>query len=123
MNSTKMPAWLWLRYHRDTLVGFAWMSGGVVVLAVVIAILLILRGPATLEEGTVTGFSFRESDTGSKRVMTIRLRDGQATIRVRSHLDCRIGDTVKVTRVRYLWGFGHGIRVGDAAPCTRPAAR
>lgn len=69
--------------------------------------------------GTVTGFGMREDYTGSYRVMNVETGQSRDTISAPYYLNCRVGDEIKLTRIRHWWGHRHLPRSGDGDMCSK----
>ncbi|MNT54834.1 hypothetical protein D3C72_1920220 [compost metagenome] len=118
----KLSLKAWISYHAEPLgVAVSFAFGAATILTVFA--LIIPTGPSARETGIVTGFGLRESETGSYRVMHIAVGSAKDTITAPSHLDCRVGDSVEVTRVKQWWGYRHAIGVAETKPCSRPSFR
>ncbi|RZJ18846.1 MAG: hypothetical protein EON91_03555 [Brevundimonas sp.] len=115
----KIPFSAWIKYHGEGL-GIVITFGASIAMLLIVAALFFFPGPSSKETGVVTGFGMRESETGSYRVMHISFGRFSDTVRARSHLDCRVGDTVTVSRTKYWWGYLHNLGLAQAKPCARP---
>ena len=84
-----------------------------------LALLLIPRGPVTAHTGRITGFRALSSETGTDVYATVQVDGHPTLVQLRPSDNCLVGDPITLRKARFALGPRYAVQGGG---CAKPAA-